>query len=436
MKTRLLLCFVVFGVLSAIKTAEADITAHLYSPVITGLYSKPVVHQHLNSGKTNLVGTVHVFSSAHGLRRSASRTTIIPTAKLDSVTRLLRLKLYIDQDNYDDIAIGFNSGASETYDFNEDSEYLPGINAAEGLACFSSDGVRLSINLLPLPQRAPGVIRLDVEAQSSGPITLKRTELDSLPKNYQLWLVDNYKKDSIDLRVDSNYAFTINKSDTATFGAWRFKVVISQAAATAPAFRLVDFNATKAPAGAEISWGTQNEDNNTHFAVERSCDDGSTFNVIDTLVSSGAGSYNFTDIAPPATAVGYRVKITAANGAISYSNMVMLLYSVNAPPLVSALSIYPNPTNGMLNIKINQNESPGNNLVTQSTVALSASSIAATTSYNIRIVNISGTTIKSAVSSTGNWQDNLSGLSAGTYIITVVNNSNNKLVGRTTFVKL
>lgn len=426
----------VFGVLPVIKTAGADITAHLYSPGIMGLYSKPVVHQHLNSGKSNMVGNVHVFSSAHGLRRSASRTATIPPVKLDSVTRLLRLKLYIDQDNYDDIAIGFNSGASETYDFNEDSEYLPGINAAEGLASFSSDGARLSINLLPLPTQAPDVIRLDVEAQSSGPITLKRTELDSLPKNYQFWLVDNYKKDSIDLRVDSNYAFTINKSDTATFGAWRFKVIIRQAAATAPAFRLVDFNATKAPAGAEISWGTQNENNNTHFAVERSCDDGSTFSVIDTLVSSGAGNYNFTDNAPPATTVGYRVKITAANGTISYSNVVMLLYSVNAPPAANVLSIYPNPTNGMLNIKINQNENPDNNLVTQSTVALSPGSVTGTTSYNIRIVNISGTTIKSAVSSTGNWQDNVSNLSAGTYIITVVNNSNNKLVGRSTFVKL
>jgi len=72
-------------------------------------------------------------------------------ASLDSVTKLLRLKLYIDQYNYDDIVIGFNSGASNAYDFNEDSKYMPGLDAEEGLASYSSDGIPLSVNLLPLP---------------------------------------------------------------------------------------------------------------------------------------------------------------------------------------------------------------------------------------------------------------------------------------------
>ena len=169
----------------------------------------------------------------------------VNAAALDSITKLLRLKLYIDQYNYDDIAIGFNSGASVTYNPNEDSKYLPGIDAPEGLCCYSSDGVPLSINMLPLPNQTPDVIRLNIQAENSGSITLKRTELDSLPKIYNLWLVDNYKKDSIDLRVDSNYVFTINKSDTATFGAWRFKVVVTKTQAPAP-LKLVDFNAAKA----------------------------------------------------------------------------------------------------------------------------------------------------------------------------------------------
>ena len=157
-----------------------------------------------------------------------SDARVIRRSALDSVTRLLRLKLYIDQYNYDDIAIGFNSGASAVYNFNEDSRYLPGIDAAEGLSCFSSDGVALSVDLLPLPKQNGRRDQAGCEAQNSRTITLKRTQLDSLPKNYSLWLVDNYKRDSIDLRVDSNYVFTINKSDTATFGAWRFKVVVRQ----------------------------------------------------------------------------------------------------------------------------------------------------------------------------------------------------------------
>ena len=436
MKTRLLLCLVVFGTFPAFKSAGAHTTARLHHPAIADDRGQKIMSKHLGVGSVRLPASAK--PAAPGLQHRPSVTGSIANrpGKLDSVTKLLRLKLYIDQYNYDDIAIAFNSGASATYDFNEDSRYLPGLSAPEGLACFSSDGVRLSVNFLPLPGQTPDVIRLDVEAQNSGPITLKRTELDSLPKSYQLWLVDNYKKDSIDLRVDSNYAFTINKSDTATFGAWRFKVVVRQTETAPPAIKLVDFNAVKAPGGAEISWATQNEGNDTRFVVERSCDDGSTFTVIDSLTSSNAGSYSFTDNAPPATTDGYRVKITAANGTITYSNVVMLLYSVNAPPAINALSIYPNPTSGMINININQADNSGGTLVTQSTVALAASSTTNTGSYNIRIVNISGTIIKSAVSSTGSWQDNVSNLSAGTYIVTVVSNNNNKLVGRSTFVKL
>ncbi len=436
MKTRLLLCIVVFGVFPAIKNSGAEITAHLHHPAVTGQGSKLMAHKHVGSVKTDIAETVPAFKSTQHHTGPAKPAAANRSATLDSITKLLRLKLYIDQDNYDDIAIGFNSGASAIYDFNEDSRYLPGINAAEGLSCISSDGVRLSINLLPLPKQTPDVIRLDVEAQSSGPITLKRTELDSLPKSYQFWLVDNYKKDSIDLRVDSNYAFTINKSDTATFGAWRFEVVVRQTTTAPPAFKLVNFNATKAPAGAEMNWSTQNEGNDTYFEVERSSDDGSTFSVVDSVRSNSLGTYSFTDSAPPAASDEYRLKVTDAIGATTYSNVVTLLYSVNAPSVTNPLSIFPNPTSGMLNISINQPDNSVGNLVTQSTATLAASPINNTGTYNIRIVNISGKIIKSAVSSTGSWQDNVSNLTAGTYIITVINNSNNKLVGRSTFVKL
>jgi hypothetical protein len=287
--------------------------------------------------------------------------------------------------------------------------------------------------MLPLPNQTPDVIRLNIQAENSGSITLKRTELDSLPKIYNLWLVDNYKKDSIDLRVDSNYIFTINKSDTATFGAWRFKVVVTKT--QAPALKLVDFNAVKSANSADLTWTTQNEGNDTHFAVERSNDDGSTFSVIDSLVSNGGGSYTYTDSAPPATTDEYRVKLTDANGSVTYTSVVTLLYPATEPTVTNAITIFPNPTNGMINLTIGQTSNTNNNLAVQS-IALTPTASVSSTTYNIRIVNISGTTIKSAVSSSGSWQDNVSNLSAGTYIITVIDNSSNKLVGRSTFVKL
>lgn len=131
---------------------------------------------------------------------------------------------------------------------NNDSVYLPGSDVIDGLASYSSDGVALSINFLPLPKQTPDVIRLDVQCRISTQIELKRTELDSLPKIYEVWLMDKYKKDSLDLRANSVYTFNIDKNDTASFGSNRFMVVVRENPALA--VHLLDFNAVKSAGGA------------------------------------------------------------------------------------------------------------------------------------------------------------------------------------------
>ncbi|WP_426670216.1 hypothetical protein ACPPVU_03010 [Mucilaginibacter sp. McL0603] len=56
--------------------------------------------------------------------------------------------------------------------------------------------------------------------------------------------------------------------------------------------------------------------------------------------------------------------------------------------------------------------------------------------YNIITVNASGQIVKTATTSQINWQANVSGLLPGTYVLQVVNSSDNSLVGKGTFVKL
>ena len=95
----------------------------------------------------------------------------------------------------------------------------------------------------------------------------------------------------------------------------------------------------------------------------------------------------------------------------------------------------------MLNLTINQpgTDTSSGSLATQSIAtypSLATSAATAQPSYNIKIVSIGGSVIISATSSTATWQSNITSLLPGTYIITVVNNSDRKLVGRTTFVKL
>jgi len=361
----------------------------------------------------------------------------------DSAYPLLRLKLVIDSFNYDDIAIGFSPMGVLTYNNQIDSRYLPGINAPEGLSVLSSDGVPLSVYVVALPKQTPLQMRLDVETSASRTITLQRTELDSIPAIYDIWLMDKYSKDSLNLRTATKYIFNIDKTDTASFGTNRFVVVIRQKQALA--VHLLNFTAMKASPGAQLNWTTENEQNNTTFSVERSIDNGETFYMLDTLVSNSLGTYSYLDKTPISGTDKYRLKITDLNGSVSYSSILSLDFSSVGIPAAtestSNISVYPNPSNGYINLAItsNSNNFTSNSSTLQTTSALPGIAPAAgngSVSYSIKIININGSIIKTATSSSNNWHDNLTSLSPGTYFVQVINNTDKSLVGKSTFIKL
>jgi len=362
---------------------------------------------------------------------------LMGTPVAQSPSQLLRLRLVIDTLNYDDIVIGFNSNASAKYNGTEDAEYLPGINAMEGLSSYSSDSVRLSINFLPLPKLSPQVIRLNAEAGVSGSYKFQRTALDAIPQIYEIWLMDNYKKDSLDIRNNSTYAFNVDLTDSNSYSGNRFQLVIRQNPALA--IHLLNFTATKATGGAQVVWKTENEQNYTNFTVERSSDGGVTFNVLGGFASSALGSYSFLDTNPPVGADKYRLKIEDMNGTISYSNIATLIYGNSDSAIPSNISVYPNPASSVLNLAINQNsenQSPGLSALQKLSLTPGINPSAGTPSYGIKIISTTGSVIKSANSSQPTWQDNISSLVPGTYIIQVVNNNDQSLIGKGTFVKL
>jgi hypothetical protein len=51
-------------------------------------------------------------------------------------------------------------------------------------------------------------------------------QINAVPNTYSLWLMDGYKKDSLNMRLYPTYAFNVYKSDTTTFGSNRFKLVV------------------------------------------------------------------------------------------------------------------------------------------------------------------------------------------------------------------
>jgi hypothetical protein len=116
-----------------------------------------------------------------------------------------------------------------------------------------------------------------------------------------------------------------------------------------------------------------------------------------------------------------------------------LFFSVSSYNGVNNLSVYPNPATNYINLSIKPNNNLSPNLSALAALNLTPGLInnqKSPLSYNIKIINITGSIIKNVVSSSVNWRDNVSALMPGTYIIQVTNASDNSLVGKSTFIKL
>jgi len=360
----------------------------------------------------------------------ASRTNFAAAAT--NTEQHLRLQLVADTINTDDIYIGFNPTAQTQYVNDEDAPYIKGTGNVS-MASFSTDSVELAINRLPLPKLTPTVIPLFVTASAYGTYNLNRTELNGIPPLYEIWLMDNYNKDSLDMVHNNTYAFDIT-ADAGTYGKNRFQLVIRQNPALA--IHLLNFTAAKATGGTQVTWTTENEQNYTDFTVQRSNDGGATYADLGSLVSSNLGAYNFLDQAPPIAADLYRLKIVDLNGTISYSKIVTLMYANPNSIVKNNISIYPNPAKNTLNVSITPPYASTNSLTQATSPTTTGPSSVVNSVYNIRMINTLGSVIKTATVTQQTWQTDVSGLVPGTYIIQVVNNYDNSIIGKGNFVKL
>jgi len=379
------------------------------------------------SAKTNTQNTgLNLFMASKGDMAALESTTPDPH---------LRLQMAKDSVNTDDMYIGFNSAASSQYVFNEDSPYKSG-NGQVKMASFSSDNVELAINKMPLPGLKPVNIPLFVNATAYGAYNLNMTELESIPQLYDVWLMDRFIGDSLDLRHNTSYAFNIT-ADSNSSGRKRFQLLIRQNPALM--VHLLSFTVKKATNGSQILWTTENEQDYTNFSVERSSDGGVTFVVVNGFVSNATGTYSSLDKAPPVASDQYRLKIQDLNGAITYSNIVTLFYGNGNNAIAGNISVYPNPASSVINLAINQNDSnpvSGPVVLTTGAMTRNLNQSSPPQSYEIKIISVTGATVMSATTSSPTWQNNIGTLSPGAYVIRVINNSTKKEVGKNTFVKL
>jgi hypothetical protein len=356
-------------------------------------------------------------TSTQPLAASLNKLMGTPKAFATAPNPLLRLKMSKDSINTDEIVIRLNSQSSTKFGDNKDAEDLDGSGALVSLSAFSSDSIRVSIYSTSYPGLQQQVIPLSVNATATGLYKLDRTQLDNLPALYEVWLKDAFMNDSLDMKANATYQFNIDKTNPATFGKNRFTLVIRQNSALA--YQLLDFTGSKVGNSlhAQLVWNTLNEQNYVNFTVERSNDGGKTFGVVGGLQSTGAGNYSMVDKNAVKGLNLYRLKQEDINNTITYSNIVQLIFDDKGKGNDGKLSIYPNPAANNINLAVAA-ESNGNN------------------TYIIQFTSSSGLVVKQITASQPAWQGNISNLQPGTYLVRVINNKTQNLVGENKFVKL
>lgn len=141
-----------------------------------------------------------------------------------NINGYMQVRLAKDSLNTDNILINFTPNSKTTYVMNEDAPTFQGFGKVS-LSSLSSDNIPLAINTLPLTKQGLGV-KLKINARVDGIYSINMMAIKAVPAKFDVWLMDHYKKDSLDMRLYPSYAFNILKADTSTFGSNRFKLVI------------------------------------------------------------------------------------------------------------------------------------------------------------------------------------------------------------------
>ena len=116
---------------------------------------------------------------------------------------------------------------------------------------------------------------------------------------------------------------------------------------------LISFKGSLVKNATYLQWITSQENNTSHFIVERSID-GQNLEKIGTVAASGnnAGAkYSYTDNdadKQPASLIYYRLNMVDKDGANTFSQIISLLINSAAQPVV----VFPNPVNDVLNLRI------------------------------------------------------------------------------------
>jgi len=332
----------------------------------------------------------------------------------ESTAAGLHLQLTKDSMVNTQCGIYFAKEWDDKFHNTEDAIDLDGAAPDVYISSYSADGVRTSINQLADYKGTGKKVKLFVKATSSGLYKVDLADLKNADTvQYKFYLIDHYKKDSLDIGKYKSYAFNILTSDTATFGANRFELSVQQQPASK--YKLVTFTAQKAADGILVTWRTYNEGNNYFFTLEKQGTNSNDYAPVYQVQSNGGTIYNYTDKSPNTGNNVYRLKQVDLFGNISYSNPVNIYFDKSGN--TDMFSVYPNPTAGTLNVNVTNGKTT-----------------TAPSSYKLSIYDVTGALVVQKTSVNDSWCENVSKFIPGIYVVELKDAGGNSL-GKTKFVK-
>jgi len=238
-----------------------------------------------------------------------------------------RITMQQDELIWDDAVFNFSNEYDRAYQ-KETGDALKLVNSTINLWSVSSDNQNLVINNYPAPSGSDTVV-LGMTSSNGGIFTLKFST-DSIPSNVLVYLIDEYRGRTIDVRKEKEWKVLIN-AEPQSYALGRLKVVFVN---VTPA--QVSFNPTadEAIKQTKVEWTSSKEIYTRKYEVQYSTDsiNFSTIQTVqlnDTLLLQGC-SYFFMHSNPVNTANYYRLAKYNMYGEVELTDIKKVVFnSVN-----------------------------------------------------------------------------------------------------------
>ncbi|HLP33028.1 MAG TPA: T9SS type A sorting domain-containing protein [Bacteroidia bacterium] len=238
-----------------------------------------------------------------------------------------RITMQQDELIWDDAVFNFSNEYDRTYQ-KETGDALKLVNSTINLWSVSSDNQNLVINNYPAPAGSDTVV-LGMTSSNGGIFTLKFST-DSIPSNMLVYLIDEYRGRTIDVRKEKEWKVLIN-AEPQSYALGRLKVVFVNVNPAQVSFNPTADEATKQT---KVEWSSSKEIYTRKYEVQYSTDsiNFSTIQTVqlnDTLLLQGC-SYFFMHSNPVSGANYYRLAKYNMYGEVELTDIKKVVFnSVN-----------------------------------------------------------------------------------------------------------